>query len=678
MVRQGSSFGRLLMFDRGIIDQIAMNGRGLVTSMWPIARTFVSMRINPAYCLLLSCFLSGRISAQEITLDPVTVSTSMLEKRTSETGRNLTVIRGEDIQSLPANSLDELLRYLPGLEIQARGAMGAQSDISLRGGTFQQVLVVVDGLRVNDPTTGHFSSYIPVSPSEISRIEILKGASSSIYGSEAVGGVISVITKTFEGNLRQDGAMVEGSAAAGAYGLLNGKIGGHLKSGKLTVAGGVMSNNASGQELRGMNGFFHNHTASLSARYQVTDHLYVAYRAAFDQRDFAAQNFYTALASDTATEKVSGWWHQLEVGRKKGTSAFTFRGGYKKATDDYLYNSVSIPNQNISGLWQGLGTWQKEFSGHTDLIAGVHYQQRQIRSNDRGNHTLQQVAPFLAASHRIGDLTLHPSLRLDWRERIGSELVPQLNVSYKLDSWQLRASAGKTIRDADFTERYNNFNKPVVTGGSVGNPSLKAERSLSYEFGFDWFYGINWKVSATFFQRSQKDMIDYVPTPYDLMPRKDNLVPSGSYALAENIASVKTKGAELDVQYDYRLSDYHRISGAAGITLLDSGQPGAVPSFYLSSHAKVLVNAYASYRFRRLNVSVNGLYKKRTPREASDLVTKVEKSYFLLNAQAAFDLIPKKLTLYLQADNLTNTVYSDLLGAVMPRRWVMGGVKFRL
>ncbi len=636
------------------------------------------MKKNLAYCLLLSCFLSRTARAQEITLDPVTVSTSMLEKRTSETGRNLTVIRGEDIRDLPANSIDEILRYLPGLEMQARGPMGAQSDIVLRGGTFQQVLVVVDGLRINDPTTGHFSSYIPISPSEISRIEILKGASSSIYGSEAVGGVVSVITKAFEGNLESDDRLAEGSVAVGVNGLLNGKIGGHLKSGKLTIAGGVLSNNASGQEQRGIKGYFHNHTASLSARYQVTDYLHVTYRAAFDQRDFAAQNFYTAFASDTATEKVSGWWHQLEVGRKKGTSAITFRGGYKKATDDYLYNSVSIPNKNISGLWQGLLTWQKQVSGNTDLIGGLHYQQRQIRSNDRGNHTIQQLAPFIAASHRIGDLTLHPSLRLDWRESIGSELVPQLNVSYKLENWQLRASAGKTIRDADFTERYNNFNKAVVTGGSIGNPSLKAERSLSYELGFDWFYGANWKVSASFFQRNQKDMIDYVPTAYDGMPRKENLVPTGSYALAENIASVKTKGAELDIQYSYRMSGHQRISGAAGITVLDSEQSGVVPSFYLSSHAKLLANAYVSYRFRRLHVSLNGLYKRREPREASALVTQVEKSYFLLNAQAGFDLIPGKLTVYAQVDNLTDTIYSDLLGAVMPRRWVMGGIKFRL
>src|ERR1044071_3542229 len=99
--------------------------------------------------------------------------------------------------NLPVHSLDELLRYLPGIEVQMRGPMGSQADIVLRGGTFQQVLVILDGLRLNDPNTGHFNSYIPIAPAEIDRIEILKGASYAIYGSEAVGGVISIFSKTF-------------------------------------------------------------------------------------------------------------------------------------------------------------------------------------------------------------------------------------------------------------------------------------------------------------------------------------------------------------------------------------------------------------------------------------------------------------------------------------------------
>ena len=155
--------------------------------------------IKSLICLFTLLFISfvSLSQSKEIDLDPVTVTSSLTPVNTSKTGRNIIIIKGDRFNSLPVNSLDELLRYVPGIEIQSRGPMGAQSDIVMRGGTFQQVLVILDGIRLNDPVTGHFNSYIPIAPAEIDRIEILKGASSALYGSEAVGGVIHIITKSF-------------------------------------------------------------------------------------------------------------------------------------------------------------------------------------------------------------------------------------------------------------------------------------------------------------------------------------------------------------------------------------------------------------------------------------------------------------------------------------------------
>src|SRR3978361_2092596 len=136
--------------------------------------------------MLFSSFLTTYLFAQTNNdLDPVTVTASIAPIATSKTGRNITVIKGEQLDKQPIHSIDELLKYLPGIEVQQRGPMGAQSDIIIRGGTFQQVLVVLDGIRLNDPLTGHFSSYIPIAPAEIERIEILKGAASAIYGTQA-------------------------------------------------------------------------------------------------------------------------------------------------------------------------------------------------------------------------------------------------------------------------------------------------------------------------------------------------------------------------------------------------------------------------------------------------------------------------------------------------------------
>jgi iron complex outermembrane receptor protein len=173
--------------------------------------------------------------AQETDLDPVTVSASLNPMRASQTGRNLVVIRGEKLAALPVHSIDELLRYVPGVEVQARGPFGAQSNIIIRGGTFQQVLVIVDGVRVNDPNTGHFTSYIPIAPAEIDRIEVLKGASSAIYGSEAVGGVVNIITKTFAARAGVATTQITGQLTAGEYNLLSANAGVYSSNGRTAL-----------------------------------------------------------------------------------------------------------------------------------------------------------------------------------------------------------------------------------------------------------------------------------------------------------------------------------------------------------------------------------------------------------------------------------------------------------
>lgn len=656
------------------------------------------MKLRYAGTILSLFLLSKSAVAQEISLDPVTVTSSLVEKRASQTGRNIAVIKGEYFQQLPVHSIDDLLRYVPGVEIQARGPQGSQSDIVLRGGTFQQVLVILDGMRLNDPNTGHFNSYIPISPAEIERIEVLKGASSALYGSDAVGGVIHIISKTFAARPNTAGSneagpnnggngdvvrktQVNGGVTAGEYGLFNTNAGAFVQRGKLAISGGLLSNNASGVQQRGIKGYFHNNTASLSLHYAVSPNWTLAVRSAYDHRDFAAQNFYTVLKSDTASEKVKMSWNQVRVSYQKNKTAVSVDAGYKSVQDTYLFNPHSVANSSKSRLWQGLATVQQGLTSSTNLIAGVNFQQRNIASNDRGDHTLNQLAPFVSVVQNIGEhFTVTPSVRIDWRESIGTEASPQINLSYKKAGWQLRASAGKTIRDADFTERFNNYAKALVTGGNVGNPDLKAERSFSYEAGADWFLAGNpaaqLKISGTFFQRRQNNLIDYVTTPYAQMPRKDNLSPTGNFGLALNIADVNTTGFELDIQSANVLSDDQKLLFNAGLTWLDSDNKSQVQSFYLSSHARFLANFSAIYQIGGFSASLNGLYKKRAEREAAAIEATVSKNYFVLNARAEYAFLKRQLAVFVQADNAFDKQYSDILGSVMPGRWVMGGLRF--
>ncbi|MEO8405827.1 MAG: TonB-dependent receptor plug domain-containing protein [Chitinophagaceae bacterium] len=628
-----------------------------------------------------SFFLSVNAIAQttETELDPVTVTASLVEKPVSRTGRNIISIKGEEFLNLPVHSVDELLRYLPGVEVQMRGPMGSQSDIVLRGGTFQQVLVILDGVRLNDPNTGHFNSYIPIAPAEIDHIEILKGASSAIYGSEAVGGVIQIITKTFAAKPQQKKWQLQTGVTAGEHNLVNGDIGGYYQNGNNAIGGGWLSNNTDGQLKRGTRGFVYANTASLSATHYFNDKWQLAVRGSYDNRRFDAQNFYTTFASDTANEDVSTVWTQARLRYSGRKHTVNVDAGWKAVEDKFQFNKLSVANDSKSKILQTTISDEWKINDQSVLVSGAQVIDKQIRSNDRGNHDVSQAAAFLVWNQSIHDFTITPALRLDWNQRSGTELVPQINVSWKYQQFQLRGSAGKTIRDADFTERYNNYNKTIVSSGQrIGDPDLEAERSFSYEAGADYFLAKDLKISGTFFQRYHKKLIDYVPTAYADMPRKDNLVPGGTYALAKNIAKVTTTGEEIDIQYQRTFKRNNNVAASAGLVWLNSTSSDTVPSFYVSSHAKFMTNYSVEYSQKVFFIGINGLYKTRSVQSSAAIHANITNDYFLMNLRVGGFFCKKRIKTFVQIDNLFNIKYSDLLGAVMPGRWLMAGVNLNL
>lgn len=637
-----------------------------------------------ALCLVTALVTINSFAQEKVSeLDPVTITTSINPEKASQTGRNLTVIKGERFANLPVHSVDELLRYVPGIEVQSRGPMGAQSDIVIRGGTFQQVLVVIDGLRLNDPNSGHFAGYFPIAPSEIDRIEVLKGAASAIYGSEAVGGVVHIITKTFAARnsdavqKRRMNAIAQ--ISGGEYNFWNANLGGFYNDGKTAVAAGFLSNNTSGQAQRGTRGFVHNYTTSLSLAHRFGSHWAVKLRTAYDDRNFSAQNFYTTFSSDTAQEHVKSSWNQIALEYAAKRDKVSLSVGYKNLHDQYRYNSGLTPNKNTSQLTQALLTDEHRFSEKTSLTSGVQFIDKKIVSNDRGNHTIKQGAAFLVLNQSLGNyFFVSPAVRLDYSEGYGWQFDPQVNLSYRRQKWQLHGSAGRTIRDADFTERYNNYNKAFVSSGSIGNPALKPEHSFSYEAGADIFVCSDLKISGTFFRRNQEAVIDYVPTPYADMPRKDNLSPTGTYALTKNISSVDITGFETEAQYSREIDNRQHLWATLGLTWLDSKSSSATPSFYISSHAKFLNTFSVVYSYDRFSISANGLYKKRNAQTSSANIAKVSADYFVLNAKLEASVIKRMVSVFVEADNAFDENYADLLGSQMPGRWLMGGIKISL
>ncbi|CAN5383250.1 TonB-dependent vitamin B12 receptor [soil metagenome] len=626
--------------------------------------------------LILAAFIvaSTNLTAQStVDLNPVTVTSTRNPQKISETGRSITVIDGEKFKQLPVSSIDELLKYVPGVEVQSRGPMGAQSDIVLRGGTFQQVLVLIDGIKLNDPLSGHFASYFPVAPSEIERIEVLRGPAAAVYGAEAVGGVINIITKTFSKYEKEKKTTANIGVTAGQYNLINGDAGIRFTGPKVNAALGLLSNNTTGQLLRGDNrGYIHNHTLSGSMAFALKNNWQLSLRSSYDSRKFSAQNFYTTFTSDTAVEKVDTWWNQAQLKKQTEKTSQQIDVMYKQTHDNYLYNSTSIANDNKSNLLILQYLYAQKINQYFNLNIGTQIDRRGITSNDRGNHATHHGAIFGTALFTLEKLKISPGLRADWDENYGAALLPQVNIAYLFKQVTLRANAGRAIRSADFTERFNNFNKAVVKSGTIGNPDLNTENSWSYEAGADAYIGGFFKVAISGFYRDQNNVIDFVATPYADMPRKENLVPGSVYALAKNLKKVTTKGIETELTFQKNFTKAQNLFVSTGVTFLKSASSDGVPSFYIISHARTLVQSTFIYTCKKINLATNFVYKHRGAQQATAINASLTKDYFLLNAKLSYSVC-KNAKLFIAVNNITDIKYSDLLGSIMPRRWTSAG-----
>jgi iron complex outermembrane receptor protein len=624
----------------------------------------------------LLCSLSISVLAQNSQLSEVVVTASMLPQQEKETGRNIVSIKGSSLQNLPISSIDELLKYLPGIETQQRGPAGTQSNIIIRGGTFQQVLVIIDGIRINDPLTGHFNSYIPLHPEDINRIEIIKGAASAIYGSDAIGGVVNIITNGLQ---QKNNHKLSVGSKWGSYNSRSNNIWWGVQKEKWKLSVSSQQNKADGENLRGTSGYYNNsfYAANFNFAFASNWKLHILY--ANDSRDFNAQNFYTTFKSDTASEIVKSNWTQMGLSKQYTHKIVKFDVAYKNLSDRFRFNPAGSFNENKTSLFVAQGSVQFTRNTNHQIVTGAQWIHKKIRSNDRGNHDLAHGAAFLIATHKLPkNIFINESLRIDWDQSYGWIIIPQINGSWVNGNLTTRASIGKGVRDADFTERYNNYNKSIVTSGSIGNPYLQAEKSWSYELGADYRMGSNFKWGATAFLRDQNNLIDWTPTPYPMMPRQSNLVINGSYSLATNVSSVKTKGIETDLTYNKKWGEDYELNLSTGLVWLSSTSPNKTPSFYISSHARFLWNEQIIFRARKLQLSVNSVYKIRNTQTASAINATLSPNYFLVNSKFSYLTTKRKGNVFLEITNLTNTPYSDLLGAIMPSRWITAGFQLTL
>ena len=641
--------------------------------------------------LALSTILISR-SQETIHLEPVIVSASRIESTARESGKSVTVLHAKEITSLPVTTVDELLRYVAGVNINSRGGFGVQSDIGMRGSTFSQVVILLDNMRINDPLTGHFNSNIPVALHEIEQIEVIRGAAGASFGPDAVGGIIHIKTKTYLNNESENKLSSNGSLGIGQYGLIAGDESFRWHKDNVSVSLGLKSTRAKGPQhinpnydvVSGVDSLYNsdfrldNYTAAMNWKINNIWNVYV--RGGFDNRDFNAKYFYTTSPYDESRETITGYWSQFSLFRKNKNTKTDINGSYKSTHDTFIFNPAFLPNEHITSIANMGINHTVSLSATTTISLGGRGGIRSIESTDRGNHKTEYAGIFGVVSHHFENgIRSTLSSRIDYDKSYGLEYLPQLSLSWQLNKITLRASAGKAIRGADFTEQYISSEIPLLTPGrNIGNPDLKAERSWSIETGADYNSPKSEYSGLTFFYRTSDNLIDYTFINSDDIHNVPNLMEGEDYYYAYNIARAQTIGLEFQTEKLILSSGQTSVFIHGSYTWLHTNSNDSLPSKYVANHPKYITNISVILKSKRINSSLICSYNVRDKAALEAINANIKPANFLLHANIELSFFEHRGGIYVSVQNILNSEYQEILGAPMPGRWISSGVKWNL
>ena len=435
------------------------------------------------------------------------------------------------------DSVVDLLRTDPSLNLQARAGEGVQADLAIRGTTFEQSLVLVNGLRVDDPETGHLNLDIPVPLDAIARVDVLHGSGSTFYGSDAIGGAVNLLT-----GAPGAGFSVVARSGAGNYGSLEE----HLRAAYSAepFAEQVTGSRDTSDGFIADRNYSSNALASeswLKTRPGTTDVLLAA-----SDRPYGANDFYGPYNS---WERTKAWLASMQQQLGARTAA-SF--GYLRHSDLFVLLQglpAVYENNHITTSYEGALRRADELGRNTTLAYGLEESGDSIHSFNFSGGVLSNALGVHARNQGAGyaNLSLRSlrrfSLSLGAREEVlsGGDSVfsPSAAAAFTLTkTLRLRGSAGHGFRLPTYTDLY--YSDPAT----LGNPNLKPESSWSYEGGLDW-KPANGRLTLTAvgFRLNETNAIDYTKTlPLPLPP-----APAEQWQ-AVNVPTLDISGAEASVR----------------------------------------------------------------------------------------------------------------------------------
>ena len=611
----------------------------------------------------------GTEESSEEALPEVTVSGTMAPLSQLQAARIVCVITRQDIEQAAAQSVNDLLKLATGVDVRQRGGFGIQTDISIDGGTFDQVTLLLNGIDIGNPQTGHLSADFPVCIGDIERIEVLEGAASRVYGGQSFGGAINIVTR------HDQERGIELSARGGSFGTAEGE-------GRISFTTGRLSNRISGGGGRS-DGGTHNSSWRKGQLYYQCDYEDDAFRLdwqfGYSRKNYGANTFYSANYPDQH-ERNQRLMTSVSA-ETKGRFHFKPQVFWNRSYDNFqlIHGSTFGENHHRTDVYGikagGYVDWRLGKTAASAVLRHENIISSNIGKNappegSRSVYTFADERSTLSFSIEHNILLRHWTLSAGLMASKTSAIdhrfhfYPGIDIAWRPSSqWKILLSYNKGFRLPTFTELY--YKSPT----HEGNRELKAEHNHSLSLGVQHFYEGGSVTAKAFYHRGTQ-MIDWV------MYSPDDVFHTAAFGL-DNVG-VQVQGKMSFPELLGRNTWVRSLSfGYTFIHQEKHDAEGVVKSNVAMEYLRHKVVASLSHRiYSRLSMSWDFRWQEREGCYLSGGELVPYHPYATLDAKLQWEA--PRYQLFVQATNLTNHRYYDLGSVPQPGIWLMAGVSLKL
>ncbi len=576
------------------------------------------------------------------TLKEVVISSSRIDLPFKENSRTIQIVTAEDIKKLGVTNVADALQQIAGIDVRRQGVNGMQSDLYIRGGSFDQTLLLIDGIKVDDAQTGHHTMNLALPIEVIKRIEVIKGPAARIFGQNAFTGAINIVTKDVEDNSLV--AKVQGGSFDQFIAEVTGTV-------SLKESSHIVHFSKNFSEGYRHNSDFDNTNYVLKSQFNKNK-LPIELLTSYSERKFGANGFYGIPSATEQYEETQASLIGFSTIIKNGNWTFKPRVYWRRNQDLYLYirsNPSAYRNMHITNKVAAElnGSYQSNV-GITGF--GVEFSKYYISSNRLGDNQREIATLFL--EHRFqffnNILDVTPGISASYFSDFDNQFFPGLDVGVKIsDKFRAYGNIGTSYRVPTYTNLY--YTSPTT----ISNPDLNTEEAFSQEVGFKYISN-RFNLSVAAFNRDADNLIDYV---------RENTTDAWQ---AQNIQSVNTKGYETQVDYLFTINKLpQKIQ--LGYSYLDNDVKTSEANFSqysINSMKHQFTSSLQFNIFKGFNTTFAYRYVERT----------AGMSYNVYDVNVSYRI--KAFELYMFANNIFNAEYIESGMIPMPKGNVLFGMKY--